>query len=107
MAQISILRDRCLVSFSLLGGVILGFTILALLNMTAKELADIPHLLQVAADAKVIDSIVLTMAAGANAIAILMPSGSHSHMCLPCLLSGESGWCRVEDLPLILLQSVA
>lgn len=108
MAQISILRDRCLVSFSLLGGVILGLTVLALLNMTAKELTDIPHLLRVAADSKVIDSIVLTMAAGANAIAILMIFGIPlAYVLARADFRGKGIVESIVDIPLMLPHTVA
>ncbi|KUG19588.1 tungstate abc transporter, permease protein wtpb [hydrocarbon metagenome] len=108
MARISLLRDRCLVSFSLLGGAILGLTILALLNMTMQELADIPHLLQIAADAKVIDAIVLTMAAGANAILILMISGIPlGYVLARADFRGKRLVESIVDIPLMLPHTVA
>jgi molybdate/tungstate transport system permease protein len=108
MAQNSFLRDRCLISFSLLGGVILGLTVLALLNMTVKELSDIPHLLRVAADTKVIDSIVLTMAAGANAILILMIFGIPlAYVLARADFKGKRIIETIVDIPLMLPHTVA
>ncbi|MDK2973880.1 MAG: molybdate/tungstate transport system permease protein [Methanofollis sp.] len=108
MAQTLVLRDRCLVSFSLLGGVILGLTVLALLNLTVKELADIPHVVQVAADAKVIDSIVLTMGAGANAVAILMIFGVPlAYVLARTNFRGKGLVETIVDIPLMLPHTVA
>ncbi|MDO8840872.1 MAG: ABC transporter permease [Methanocalculus sp.] len=108
MAQISLIRDRCLISFSLLGGVILGLTVLALLNMTVKELSDIPHLLRVATDTKVIDSIVLTMAAGANAILILMIFGIPlAYLLARADFKGKRIIETIVDIPLMLPHTVA
>lgn len=108
MAQSSALRDRCLVSFSLLGGVIIGLTVLALMNLTVKELADIPHLLRVAADTKVVNSIVLTMGAGANAVAILMLFGIPlAYVLARTNFRGKGIVESIVDIPLMLPHTVA
>ncbi|TAJ44506.1 ABC transporter permease [Methanofollis fontis] len=108
MAQTSLLRDRCLVSFSILGGVILGITVLSLLSMTVKELSDIPHLVRVAMDAKVIDSIVLTMGAGANAIALLLIFGIPlAYVLARADFRGKGMVESIVDIPLMLPHTVA
>lgn len=108
MAQIPVLRDRCLISFSLLGGLILALTVLALMNMTVRELSDIPHLLRVAADSKVIDSIILTMAAGANAIVILMILGIPlAYVLARTDFRGKRIVETIVDIPLMLPHTVA
>jgi molybdate/tungstate transport system permease protein len=108
MARTSVLHDRCLVSFSLIGGVILGITVLSLLSMTVKELSDIPHLLRVAADAKVVDSIVLTMGAGLNAVLILLVLGIPlAYVLARADFRGKGFVESIVDIPLILPHTVA
>ncbi len=108
MAHFSLLRDRCLLSFSLLGGLILGITVLSLVNMTVQELSDIPHLLRVAADSKVFDSIILTMGAGAHTIIILMIFGIPlAYVLARAEFMGKRIIETIVDIPLMLPHTVA
>jgi len=108
MAKKYILPDRCLVSFSLVGGLIIALTVLALMNMAVKELSDIPHILKVASDAKVIDSIVLTMGAGFNAILILLLIGTPlAYVLARTDFPGKGIVESLVDLPVMLPHTVA
>jgi len=87
---------------------IITLTLLALLNMTVAELGDIPYLLKVASDAKVIDSIVLTMGAGVNAILILLLIGTPlAYVLARADFPGKGVVESLVDLPLMLPHTVA
>ncbi len=101
--------DWCTIGFCIMGAVLVGITVLAIANMAMTELANPAHLIEVAASSVVIESILLTFCAGANAVLFLVLFGtplayvlSRSH---PSRFKGiiES----IVDLPLILPHTVA
>ncbi len=101
--------DWCTVWFCILGGALVGITVLALANIATAELADPAHLLEVATTSEVIGSILLTFCAGANAVLLLVLFGTPLAYVLarsrPSRFKGvvES----VVDIPLILPHTVA
>jgi molybdate/tungstate transport system permease protein len=68
--------DWCLIGFAIIGGMLVLLPLLALLNITLGQLADIPYLLAVATQKQVVDSIVLTFGAGLLAVIILVFFGT-------------------------------
>ena len=64
--------DGCTIGFCILGGLLVGITVLALANITMAELANPANLLRVAASSEVIGSILLTFGAGASAVLLLI-----------------------------------
>lgn len=102
------LPDRCLISFALIGSLIVGLTVLALLNMTVRELADIPHVIRVATETRVIDSIVTTMGAGALAVVILIFIGTPlAYILARTNFAGKGVVESLVDLPVMLPHTVA
>ncbi len=102
------LPDRCIISFALIGGLIVALTVVALLNLTIRELADIPHLLQVASESDVINSIVLTMGAGLNAIIILLVLGTPlAYVLARTSFRGKGIVESLVDIPIMLPHTVA
>jgi molybdate/tungstate transport system permease protein len=101
--------DWCIVWFCILGGALVGITVLAIANIAMAELADPVHLLEVAASSEVIRSILLTFGAGASAVLLLILFGTPLAYVLarsrPSRLKGfvES----IIDIPLILPHTVA
>ncbi len=68
--------DSCLVAFTLVGSTLVVFAFLALATITLTQLADLPFLVQVASDSRVIDSILLTFGAGLLVVLILLVLGT-------------------------------
>ncbi|HOI12648.1 MAG TPA: ABC transporter permease [Methanoculleus sp.] len=101
--------DWCTVGFCILGGLLVGITVLALANITMTELADPAHLLKVAASSEVIGSILLTFGAGANAVLLLIIFGTPLAYILarsrPSRFKGAVE--SIVDIPLILPHTVA
>lgn len=101
--------DWCTIGFCILGGLLVGLTVLALASITVAELADPAHLLKVAASSRVIESILLTFGAGASAVLLLIIFGTPLAYILarsrPSRFKGvvES----IIDIPLILPHTVA
>ena len=101
--------DWCTVGFCILGGLLVGLTVLALASITVAELADPAHLLKVAASSTVFGSILLTFGAGASAVLLLIIFGTPLAYVLarsrPSRFKGvvES----IIDIPLILPHTVA
>lgn len=92
----------------LLGGVILLLVGLALLVIAAPELADIPHLITVMLDGRVIDSLILTFAAGCCAVLFLLLFGTPLAYVLSRTRSRFRGVAEsLLDLPLALPHTVA
>lgn len=101
-------HDRCTVAFAVVGGLLIAITLLALAAITLPELSDIPHLLEVAADSGVLNSILITFGAGFLAVILLVLLGTP----LAYILAREqSGWKgileSIVDMPLILPHTVA
>ena len=100
--------DWCLIGFSLIGGMLVLLPLLALLNITLGQLADIPFLISIAAQKQVIDSILLTFGAGLVAVIILIIFGTPLSY---VLARTQSRFNQVVesliDLPLVLPHTVA
>ncbi|NMB78669.1 MAG: ABC transporter permease [Methanomicrobiales archaeon] len=100
--------DWCLIGFSLIGGMLVLLPLLALLNITIGQLADIPFLISIATQKQVIDSILLTFGAGLVAVAILIIFGTPLSY---VLARTQSRFNQVVesliDLPLVLPHTVA
>jgi len=100
--------DRCLISFALIGSLIVMMTVLALLNMAVGQLSDIGHLIQVAMDSKVIGSILLTMGAGFNVVIILLLIGTPlAYVLARVNFPGKEFVEGLVDLPVMLPHTVA
>lgn len=100
--------DKCLISFALIGGLIIALTVLSLLVITADQVTDIPRLIQVATQTKVIDSILLTMGAGLNAILILLVVGTPlAYILARTDFHGKGIVESIVDLPVMLPHTVA
>ena len=101
--------DWCTIGFCILGGLLVGITVLAIANMATAELANPAHLIEVATSSEVIGSILLTFCAGANAVLLLVLFGTPLAYVLarsrPSRIKGviES----IVDIPLILPHTVA
>lgn len=100
--------DSCIFSFALFGGVIVALTILSLVNLALWQIANVDTFMGVWTDEKVINSILLTMGAGLNAVIILVIIGTP----LAYVLARENfpGKGIVEaliDLPLMLPHTIA
>lgn len=100
--------DKCLISFALIGGLIIALTVLSLLSITVGQIADIPNLIRVATETKVIDSILLTMGAGLNAILILLLIGTPlAYILARTDFHGKGIVESIVDLPVMLPHTVA
>jgi molybdate/tungstate transport system permease protein len=100
--------DPCLISFSLIGGLIIGFTMLALLNMAVKEFSDIPFLISTASDKNVINAIAVTMGAGLNAVLILLVIGTPlAYVLARTDFRGKGVVEGIVDMPIMLPHTVA
>jgi molybdate/tungstate transport system permease protein len=100
--------DRMTLAFTLAGGVLVAYTVAALLVIAIPELASLSHLLAVAAEPGVAESLLLTFAAGFLAVGILVLLGTP----LAYLLARSTfrGRWLVEsliDIPLVLPHTVA
>ena len=100
--------DWCLIGFSLIGGLLVLLPLLALINITLGQLADIPFLISIATQKLVIDSILLTFGAGLVAVIILIIFGTPLSY---VLARTQSRFNQVVesliDLPLVLPHTVA
>jgi len=100
--------DSCIISFSLIGGLIVFLTVISLLNLGISQAGDIPNLIAVATESKVIDSIFLTMAAGLNAVFLLMIAGIPLAYVLARVdFKGRGLVESLVDLPVMLPHTVA
>ncbi len=100
--------DTCIIAFTLVGSTLVIFAFLALATITLTQLADLPFLIQVALDSRVIDSILLTFGAGLAVVAILLLLGTplayvlaRTHMRINSLVEA------LIDIPLVLPHTVA
>jgi molybdate/tungstate transport system permease protein len=90
------------------GGCLVAVIAAALLAITLPELADLPHLAEVAAASGVIGSILLTIAAGIAAVLVLVLLGTPLAYVLARDNSPIAGAvATVTDIPLILPHTVA
>lgn len=101
--------DWCIVGFCIMGAAIAGITVLALANIAMTELADPAHLIEVALSSEVIHSILLTFAAGANAVLLLLLFGTPlAYVLARSRPSRFKGFVEsIVDIPLILPHTVA
>lgn len=100
--------DACVLSFSLIGGLLVFITVLALANLSMREFLDIPHIFQVATDRGFINSILLTMGAGLSAVIILQFFGTPLGYILSRMsFKGKGVVEGIVDIPLMLPHSVA
>jgi molybdate/tungstate transport system permease protein len=100
--------DSCLISFWLVGGLLVALVVLAAATIAIPELLNPGHLLSVARESDVIDAIAVTFGAGFLAVFILILLGTP----LAYLLArGKSRWNgiieTIVDLPLALPHTVA
>ncbi len=100
--------DSCLVAFTLIGSTLVVFAFLALATITLTQLADLPFLLQVARDSRVIDSILLTFGAGLLVVFILLILGTPLAYVLARTHSRVNSLVEsLIDIPLVLPHTVA
>jgi molybdate/tungstate transport system permease protein len=100
--------DWCLISFAIIGGMLVLLPLLALINITLGQLADIPYLITIATQKQVVDCILLTFGAGLLSVIILLVFGTPLSY---VLARTESRLNQVVeslvDLPLVLPHTVA
>jgi len=100
--------DWCLIGFAIIGGMLVLLPLLALINITIGQLADIPFLITIATQKQVVDSILLTFGAGLVAVIILVIFGTPLSY---VLARTQSRFNQVVesliDLPLVLPHTVA
>jgi molybdate/tungstate transport system permease protein len=100
--------DSTLIAFSLIGSTLVIFAFLALATITATQLADLPFLIQVATDSRVINSILLTFGAGLTAVFILLILGTPLAYVLARTHSRVNSLVEaLIDIPLMLPHTVA
>ena len=100
--------DSCIISFSLIGGLIVFLTVLSLLNISIAQLGDIPYLISVASESKVIESVLLTLGAGLNTVILLLIIGTPLAYVLARVNFRGKGFIEgLVDLPVMLPHTVA
>lgn len=100
--------DSCLLSFALIGSLIVILTILGLLTITVGQVTDLPYFLSLATDSKVIDAIVLTMAAGLNAVLLLLIFGTPlAYILARTDFRGKGLVESIVDIPVMLPHTIA
>ena len=102
------LPDACLISFGLTGSLIVILTVLAILSLAVPEFGDLSHLVQVATQERVLDSIILTMGAGLNAVLLLLIFGIPlAYVLARVNFRGKGIVESLVDLPLMLPHTIA
>lgn len=100
--------DRITLLFILAGGVLVLLTLLAVLTIAVPELADPLHLASVAGEPGVMDSLLLTFAAGFTAVLILALLGTPlAYLLARNEFRGKAVVEGLVDIPLILPHTVA
>jgi molybdate/tungstate transport system permease protein len=100
--------DTCLLAFTLIGSTLVIFSFLALATITVIQLADIPFLIQVAQESRVIDAILLTFGAGLAVVLILLLLGTPLAYVLARTHSRVHSFTEaLIDIPLVLPHTVA
>jgi molybdate/tungstate transport system permease protein len=100
--------DSCLIAFTVIGSILVIFSFLALATITVIQLADIPFLIQVAIESKVIDAILLTFGAGLAVVIILLILGTPLAYVLARTHSRVNSFAEaLIDIPLVLPHTVA
>lgn len=100
--------DWCMTGFWLIGSLLVGLIILAILVIALPEFRDPAHLAAVAADPQVLTALVITMVAGLNAVLILILAGTPLAYALSRNTFRGKGLIEsIIDVPLILPHTVA
>lgn len=100
--------DACLLSFALIGSLIVILTILGLLTITIGQVTDIPYFISVATESKVVDAIVLTMTAGLNAVLLLLVFGIPlAYILARTEFRGKGLVESIVDIPVMLPHTIA
>jgi len=100
--------DWCLIGFAIIGGMLVLLPLLALINITLGQLADIPFLISIATQKQVINSILMTFTAGLLAVIILIIFGTPLSYFLARTNSRLNQVIEsLIDLPLVLPHTVA
>ena len=100
--------DSTLIAFTLIGSTLVIFAFLALATITLTQLADIPFLIQVALDSRVINAILLTFGAGLTVVFILLILGTPLAYVLARTHSRVNSLVEaLIDIPLVLPHTVA
>lgn len=100
--------DTCILTFTLIGSTLVIFAFLALATITLTQLVDLPFLIQVALDYRVLDSIILTFVAGLAVVAILIVLGTPLAYVLARTDTRLNGLVEaLIDIPLVLPHTVA
>jgi molybdate/tungstate transport system permease protein len=100
--------DSTLIAFSLIGSTLVILSFLALATITLTQLADLPFLIKVATDTRVINSILLTFGAGLTVVFILLLFGTPLAYVLARTHSRVNSLVEaLIDIPLVLPHTVA
>jgi molybdate/tungstate transport system permease protein len=100
--------DRSIIGFWLIGGLLVLFIVLAILSIAIPELGNPGHFAGVVTDPSVLLTLGITMAAGLNAVAILVLFGTPLAYALArSTFPGKGLVESIIDLPLILPHTVA
>jgi molybdate/tungstate transport system permease protein len=100
--------DSTLIAFTLIGSTLVIFSFLALATITVTQLADLPFLIQVALDSRVINAILLTFGAGLTVVFILLILGTPLAYVLARTHSRVNSLVEaLIDIPLVLPHTVA
>ncbi len=102
------LPDRNILGFWLVGGLMVLFIVIAILAIAIPELSDPAHLAGVISDPSVLLTLGVTMAAGLNAVAVLVLVGTPLAYALSrSTFPGKGLVESIIDMPLILPHTVA
>jgi molybdate/tungstate transport system permease protein len=100
--------DMMAPAFAIAGGLLVAFTILAILAIALPEIASFRHLVEVAMEPEVIGSLLLTFAAGFLAVGILLLLGTPlAYLLARSDFPLKGGVEGLVDLPLVLPHTVA
>lgn len=100
--------DACILSFALVGSLIVVLTVMGLLTITIKQVTDLPYFISVATESKVVDAILLTMAAGFNAVLLLLVFGIPlAYVLARTEFRGKGLVESIVDIPVMLPHTIA
>jgi molybdate/tungstate transport system permease protein len=100
--------DWCMAGFWVIGSVLIGLIILAILVIALPEFGDPAHLAAVAGDPQVLTALAITMGAGLNAVLILVLAGTPlAYVLSRSTFRGKGLVESIIDIPLILPHTVA
>ena len=108
MKRLTKVPDSCLLSFALVGSLIVILTIMGLLTITIGQVTDLSYFISVATESKVIDAIVLTMVAGLNAVLLLIIFGTPlAYILARTDFRGKGLVESIVDIPVMLPHTIA